>query len=844
LNAPRREPGFLRRLMIPSFASAGVHLALLAAVLAATITIAGRDKPRERLTEIAVEAAGPATLQEPAPEAASLPDTGARASTSLPVKPAPMLTGESLAAPISPEPLPASSAQALVREEPEVARTVSFAGVQAQAARRIVYVVDASGSMVNSYAFIRARLIQSINRLSPTQKFTIILARTQPDGTGVTTMPAGDDDVLVRALPAKKVAAVKWLRKVVVGGRSAPLTGLEAALAMDPKPDLVFLLSRGFRRTDSGGAWTGIETALARLDTLNPRSKRTGDRPVVVKTLQFLDEDPTGLMQAIGEAQGDGPGSFRVLTIDDLAMTEEDALPEDEPGDRSLDQARKALAEADGAALDVLYGFASPESRASVQAAIADARAALGPRLGAMDTTGASIRVRTDLLEAALSGDASLAGQVRDALADMFVVEPEADAARRLAFACASALAGDFPDAQAAADELETDLTPLGLSPAIRSELGVLRVRFGLEGRTQVGSEWSLLKAKAATRAALAVDGMKPGVFDPLFDWANEDTSRRSRLWQLVAAVTDTYPAEAVVEPRVRFARAMGLAGVRPDEAIGILLSLAAAEPGTDLGREALWEGAVLLAWRDPARAGDALAQFAKAWPRDARATDALVAAIAHTPTNDAASLRERLRNALIELPDHPDADLWRVRLAGLSPQDQALVLLGQVNPDSSLADRAADLVFDLARRSDTGATSLRMGSRLLRSFDDPRWQHIHAALVEQLIASDPARSAIEAQRLDTDVPEYALLLARAQLAAGQRDAGLQSLEILTGKLSPESDLFWRCWALMLDALSEDPTQDDVIRAHLYRLRLIDPDFDTNRWDAPTKNLADAPTDP
>ncbi len=844
MNAPRHEPGFLRRLLIPSFASAGFHLALLAVVLAATITISGHDEPRERLAEIAVEPAGPAAEQDPQPEQASVPETGARASTPLPEKPAPVLTGQSLDAPAPAEPAPASSARALVREEPEVARTVSFAGVQAQAARRIVYVVDASGSMVNSYAFIRARLIQSINRLSPTQKFTIILARTSPGGTGVSVMPSGDGDVMVRALPTRKAAAVRWLREVVVGGRSAPLAGLEAALAMEPKPDLVFLLSRGFRRTDSGGAWTGIETALDRLDALNPRSKRTGDRPVVVKTLQFLDEDPTGLMQAIGEAQGDGPGSFRVLTIDDLAMVEEDALPEDEPGDTSLDKARRALAEADGAALDVLYGFALPESRATVEAAIAAARSALGPRLGPGDTTGASIRARADLLEAALTGDTELAGQVRDVLADMFVVEPEADAARRLAFASASALAGDLRGAQAAADELETDLTPLGLGDAIRSELGVLRARFGLAGPVRVTPDWSLLQAKAATRAALDRDAMNPDAFDALFDWAGGDTGRRARLWQLVALVTDQYPAETVTEPRVRFARAMGLASVRPDEAIGILMALAQAQPDSELGREALWEGAVLLAWRDPARAGAALEAFAKAWPQDARTPDALVAAVAYTPANDADSLRSRLAAALDRLPKHSDADLWRVQLAGLVAPEEALVLLGAMDPETSLADRAGDLVFDLTNEPGTDLTSLRMGSRLLRSFDDPRWQHIHASLVEALIASDPARSAIEAQRLDTAIPEYALLLARAQLAAGQRDAGLRSLEALTQKLQPESDLFWRCWALMLDALSEDPTQGDVIRAHLYRLRLIDPDFDTKRWEAPIKNLADAPSDP
>jgi hypothetical protein len=41
---------------------------------------------------------------------------------------------------------------------------------------------------------------------------------------------------------------------------------------------------------------------------------------VVIKTIQFLEEDPTGVMRAIAERHGDGPGSYRVLTPRDLGI--------------------------------------------------------------------------------------------------------------------------------------------------------------------------------------------------------------------------------------------------------------------------------------------------------------------------------------------------------------------------------------------------------------------------------------------------------------------------------------------------------------------------------------------
>jgi hypothetical protein len=77
------------------------------------------------------------------------------------------------------------------------------------------------------------------------------------------------------------------------------------------------------------------------LDLLNPADERSGRRSVVIKTIQFLDEDPTGTMQRIGQVHGQGvsaagkggrvlPG-YRVVKRGSELMDEPVMLPGTEP---------------------------------------------------------------------------------------------------------------------------------------------------------------------------------------------------------------------------------------------------------------------------------------------------------------------------------------------------------------------------------------------------------------------------------------------------------------------------------------------------------------------------------
>lgn len=165
-------------------------------------------------------------------------------------------------------------------------------------ASRVVYVLDASGSMVAQLPQIRRELARSIAALTAKQWFQVVIYR----GSGYEMAP----DLGERMLPsteANRRAIVRWLEGVQAARRSEPLPALERALAL--RPDIVFLLSKGVG--DAGRTPGELEqqraAMLARLDALNPRST-AGIRPVTIKVIHFFDPDPTGALRAIADAHG------------------------------------------------------------------------------------------------------------------------------------------------------------------------------------------------------------------------------------------------------------------------------------------------------------------------------------------------------------------------------------------------------------------------------------------------------------------------------------------------------------------------------------------------------------
>ncbi len=201
----------------------------------------------------------------------------------------------------------------------------SFAGVEANPARRIVYLIDGSGPMAASLTFIKAELASSVARLNPDQNFQVIVFR-QPASGGTSGaaplsyyyMNANGEPDLTAANVSAKGNVRAWIDSVSPVGKSEPLMGIEAALRL--QPDIIFLLARGIARSGGIDIEQRNQQVLAMLDRINPK-QMMGGRLARIKTIQFLEDDPTGLMQAIAREHGDGEGSYRLVTRAEVGKT-------------------------------------------------------------------------------------------------------------------------------------------------------------------------------------------------------------------------------------------------------------------------------------------------------------------------------------------------------------------------------------------------------------------------------------------------------------------------------------------------------------------------------------------
>lgn len=196
---------------------------------------------------------------------------------------------------------------------------ITFATARGGDARDIVYVVDASGSMLATLPIVKAELKRSLSKLDPTQRFQVVFFQaggfsTSADATG----SAG----LTRASRANLDATFAWIGDhddgVRARGFSNPIPALEAALAL--RPDAVFLLSSAVQ---GSGQWDPDDAEVLRaLDRLNPRDARNGVRPVTIKTIQYLKPDRDRLLWSIARDHG-GEEGYSWFSRDDLESLRE-----------------------------------------------------------------------------------------------------------------------------------------------------------------------------------------------------------------------------------------------------------------------------------------------------------------------------------------------------------------------------------------------------------------------------------------------------------------------------------------------------------------------------------------
>ncbi len=299
-NRPIPSPVTPSRRIGPWALSILLHVVLVAIAL----IWVWRDKPQQRIQPViptatlSAMAGGPAIAPDHqtvdalpevdmqkimTPTFDALPglDTAPGADTASLLAPLPTPTA------IAPKPQP-------IAPTPTPTRTNPFAGIMPQAlepaaaffgvagnAKRIVYVVDASGSLVDTLPYVLTELSRSISRLDKQQQFTVLffqgndLLELPPAGTG-----------LRHATAVNINTAVKWITpeagNLFAKGRSNPLPAIRKALGY--QPEMLFLL------TDNLAAQqTGVQDDAALLDQIT----QANTTHAAIHTIQFLYRDAT-----------------------------------------------------------------------------------------------------------------------------------------------------------------------------------------------------------------------------------------------------------------------------------------------------------------------------------------------------------------------------------------------------------------------------------------------------------------------------------------------------------------------------------------------------------------------
>ncbi|MFG0285776.1 MAG: hypothetical protein ACF8R7_15275 [Phycisphaerales bacterium JB039] len=327
-----RRPDTAQRVLAPLALNAAVHGALLILLAIAWTQAAPRAAEPARDVVLSLDNA---IFERRPPEPVPVPadDAALRAEAALQQAAAAIAQGPRSLPELTPIAPPAGAlpelrarsgsgrdpAGLLRARDQRIIGSASFAGAEAEQADSVVYVVDASGAMITSLPMVIEELQRSIGALKPTQRFQIVLFRNRPAGAALEVFSDGAGrPALMRATERNKAAAFQWLASVRPLGASNPLDGLRRGLEF--RPDVIFLLSRSIVRSGEGAAWgRGREAILDELDRLNPLSDpAAGQRRVQIKTIQFIDPDPSGVMEAIGDLHGGAGDAHIVLSLEEL----------------------------------------------------------------------------------------------------------------------------------------------------------------------------------------------------------------------------------------------------------------------------------------------------------------------------------------------------------------------------------------------------------------------------------------------------------------------------------------------------------------------------------------------
>lgn len=878
------------RWTVPPGISVLVHALLVGVVAYIGMQISANQKPEERIavTELALPAppsvpeqqrqSNP-TQSEPSaaparalPSAPELPDTVETQAQSLerahPAS-APMMD------PVTLEAMRESN-ETIARPENTSPPSVAFAGVQSKAARTLVYVVDGSGATANSFAYLQTQLMRSIDRLSPTQRFQVVLFR-ESDESAFTLAPINNGD-LARATPEHKQIVADWLDTVAARGRSNPVDGLTKALTL--KPDLVLLITRSIQRTEMG--WDqGQREILQTLNALNPQDPISGQRDTVIKCVQLLDEDPTGIMNAIGSLHGDGVDDYKVIRYEDLISNDDEARitqrsigASDEQRIASAAEIWSELAQS-GAIQSALTSVLDRDQLVRVIDGSGAVRSLVGP-LRDQDGRAELLWAQSTLVLHRCGGfrdDDTPLRTIIEQLDPVMYTDPATDAQRIIAVALARNALGERERAIRSLRELLDIHDELGLDALTRAQALLALVSMGDEpedlseiaseppfttGTGNIDALWGLLLREGVTIARLRQD--RPDAWTPMLrvrENARSAPSIVAYIDQRIALIYERFGSDAQPTPTgvlIAGADALSRTIATRERALALFERVVIAPDATEADiRDALWQigvlGRAIGSGDSIQRSNEALTQLAQDHPSDPRSLGAISSAIGSSDDTNPDALRARLEIATTRFPDSPAIDLWRLRLAELRSDFARLDTLDPINPETregvlagelyeqtilGMLDRYNDpqIRRGLERRMQVAATRFGLPSADLwtkrgvisESLHDPRNA---LAQIDTLIQN--------AERENTPSDELRLLRAQTLLRLDQTQSAFEELRALSARIDASGNYtstYWQSWALMLESIAQDGTASEKTEAlrHLARLQLIDPQLGGSPW--------------
>ncbi|GEM_PF-1468664 len=163
-------------------------------------------------------------------------------------------------------------------------------GGSAKEVEKIVYVVDRSGSMSDTFRYVRKELVRSVSALRRAQRFHVIFFNS---GVPLENPPKR----LVSAVEANREEFFAFLETVSPGGSTNPEQAMYLALSLSP--DLVYFLSDG-----------AFDVAF-----VNKLAEWNRDRGVKICTIAYLDREGSAILERIAR---ENDGEFRYVSENEL----------------------------------------------------------------------------------------------------------------------------------------------------------------------------------------------------------------------------------------------------------------------------------------------------------------------------------------------------------------------------------------------------------------------------------------------------------------------------------------------------------------------------------------------